>query len=266
MIPQAQIIEWRTAGHPWRTDAMIEQDLLISRALIELFSDKQVRDQLIFRGGTALHKLFFREPMRYSEDIDLVQRKAEPIGPTFNRVREILQTWMGVPKRKQGPGIATLIFRLESEDSPPLPLKIKIEINTREHVQLLPVKTIPYSVSSRWFSGSADISVYDLHELLATKLRALYQRRKGRDLFDLAYALRTLPIDESTIAIIFKRYMEAEGHPISTREFRKNLTEKLTHPGFQSDCLPILRPGTSFNLTDDYALVDQKLLTQLDKS
>ena len=56
--------------------------------------------------------------MRYSEDIDLVQRKAEPIGPTFNRVRDILQDWMGVPQRKQGPGIATLIFRLKSEDSP----------------------------------------------------------------------------------------------------------------------------------------------------
>ena len=55
MIPRADIIEWRSAGQPWQSDAMVEQDLIISRALAELFSDAEISGQLVFRGGTALH-------------------------------------------------------------------------------------------------------------------------------------------------------------------------------------------------------------------
>ncbi|MGH2469017.1 MAG: nucleotidyl transferase AbiEii/AbiGii toxin family protein [Chloroflexota bacterium] len=40
-------------------------------------------------------------------------------------------------------------------------------------------------MKSPWFTGSADVPTFALEELLGTKLRALYQRRKGRDLFDL---------------------------------------------------------------------------------
>ena len=40
-------------------------------------------------------------------------------------------------------------------------------------------------MASRWFTGAAKVLTYDLDELLGTKLRALYQRKKGRDLFDL---------------------------------------------------------------------------------
>ena len=42
-------------------------------------------------------------------------------------------------------------------------------------------------MDSPWFTGATDIITYELDELMATKLRALYQRRKGRDLFDIWY-------------------------------------------------------------------------------
>lgn len=243
---------------------MVEQDLIISRVLTELFSDTGISRQLIFRGGTALHKLFFNGPMRYSEDIDLVQREAGPIGPVFNRVRKLLEGWMGVPQRKQGPGLATMTFRLQSEDSPPQPLRVKVEINTREHFQALPLQMKPFAVFCRWFDGAAVLPVYDLHELLATKLRALYQRRKGRDLFDLASALRTHACDPSLIVSVFERYMGAEGHRITRDEYRENLAIKMKHPGFTSDCTPLLRPGIKFDLLADQALVDRLLLARLE--
>ena len=50
-------------------------------AVIELFTRPVVREQLAFRGGTALHKLFLKPATRYSEDIDLVQMQAGAIGP-----------------------------------------------------------------------------------------------------------------------------------------------------------------------------------------
>ena len=72
MIPTAYIQEW-TAATPWPDPRQIEQDLIISRALCDIFNEPLLADRLAFRGGTAINKLLFRQPLRYSEDIDLVQ-------------------------------------------------------------------------------------------------------------------------------------------------------------------------------------------------
>lgn len=69
MIPESYVEQWRLNA-PWQTLAMIEQDLVISRALVELFKQEMVRSSLVFRGGTALNKLYLESPARYSEDID----------------------------------------------------------------------------------------------------------------------------------------------------------------------------------------------------
>lgn len=84
MIPQAAITQWRKIA-PWINDFHIEQDLILSRALVEIFQDEGVSNSLALRGGTTLHKLYMNEPLRYSEDIDLVQHKEGPIGPILDR-------------------------------------------------------------------------------------------------------------------------------------------------------------------------------------
>ncbi len=78
MIPKPHIAKWQQYA-PWKEFAQIEQDLIISRALVEIFSDDFLRENLAFRGGTALHKLYLNPSARYSEDIDLVQIKPGPI-------------------------------------------------------------------------------------------------------------------------------------------------------------------------------------------
>lgn len=57
MINRASIAQWRTQA-PWNTSEQVEQDLIICRALIAIFSDEFLASQLAFRGGTALHKLY----------------------------------------------------------------------------------------------------------------------------------------------------------------------------------------------------------------
>ncbi|MCK4246653.1 nucleotidyl transferase AbiEii/AbiGii toxin family protein, partial [Candidatus Bipolaricaulota bacterium] len=232
--------------------------------LVTLFRDETIANSLFFRGGTALHKLYLDHPLRYSEDIDLVQPEAAPIGPQFDRIRMILRDRLGKPQRKIGPDVATLTYRLESEDSPPLPLRVKVEINTREHMQVLPVEHKSLDVQCRWFEGGANVPVYHLDELLATKLRALYQRRKGRDLFDLALALRSLPVDAVRLCRVFQHYMKGKGHRITAAGFRANLIAKLDHPGFIGDCDPLIRPGTASDPHKDFELIDHTLLTVLD--
>ncbi|MCP4674264.1 MAG: nucleotidyl transferase AbiEii/AbiGii toxin family protein, partial [Deltaproteobacteria bacterium] len=72
MIPRAYVTAWRKQA-PWTDDALVELDLVLSRALIEIYSEEGVSQKLAFRGGTALHKLFINPAGRFSEEIDLVQ-------------------------------------------------------------------------------------------------------------------------------------------------------------------------------------------------
>jgi predicted nucleotidyltransferase component of viral defense system len=190
VIPKKYIIEW-TDKVQWQELYQIEQDLIITRALLSLYKHPVLKTSLAFRGGTALNKIFFNPLSRYSEDIDLVQTIAEPIGETINLIREVMDTWLGTPKRSFSEGLMTLAYRTESDEG--VPLKLKLEINTREHFTVLGFQDQTFSSGSSWCPGDVQIRTYKLTELLGSKLRALYQRRKGRDLYDLHMALVNFP-------------------------------------------------------------------------
>jgi predicted nucleotidyltransferase component of viral defense system len=89
VIPRDYITEWR-AQAPWIQDIQVEQDLVISRALVKIFAHPLLSDSLAFRGGTALYKLFLKPAARYSEHIDLVQMRAEPARPVMEALRSAL--------------------------------------------------------------------------------------------------------------------------------------------------------------------------------
>jgi len=236
---------------------------VISRALVEIFSDTVLAESLAFRGGTALHKLFLGPPSRYSEDIDLVQVRAEPIGPTFDGLRKVLSPWLGQPDRKRGPGTATLVYRFETTALPAQRLRLKIEINTREHFALLGYRKVPFSIENPWFAGAASLLTFDVHELLATKLRALYQRRKGRDLYDLDRALRSLEIDDARVVTCFQEYLHREGMSISGNAFEENLETKMTRSRFGSDVLPLIVDGHDYNPQDAAERIRTRLISRL---
>ena len=243
MIPLDYITAWRVNA-PWPQLSQIEQDLIICRALVELYSHPVIAKNLAFRGGTALFKLHLL-PARYSEDIDLVQMQAGPIGPIIDALQEKINPWLGIPKRKQSEGRVTLIWRVESEEG--LPLRLKVEINSREHFTVLGYQQFEFRMASRWYTGSALISSYRIDELLGTKLRALYQRKKGRDLFDLWQTAKTLAVNPETVVSCFLQYMEYEEHQISRAEFEMNLFEKLDDSRFLDDISPLLTTGSSWD-------------------
>ena len=152
MTPRDFITEWRSQA-PWVEDYQVEQDLVICRALVEIFSNATLAQSLAFRGGTALYKLHLKPATRYSEDSDLVQIRAEPAGPVMETLRATLDPWLGRPQWKQSEGWVTFVYRFTSEDTPLLRLKLKVEINSREHFSTFEMINTPFSVSSRWFEG-----------------------------------------------------------------------------------------------------------------
>jgi predicted nucleotidyltransferase component of viral defense system len=262
VIPFDFITEWRQVA-PWIDDTQVEQDLILSRALVEMFSQTEVTRSLAFRGGTALFKLFLTPAPRYSEDIDLVQITAEPIGPCLTSIRRVLDPWLGNPKRAFKEGGVTLIYRVQSEESPSLPIRLKIEINTREHFNVFGLQERELQVESRWFSGTASIQTYQLDELMGTKLRALYQRKKGRDLFDLWITFRRGAVDNDRIVECFRRYLEYTDLQVSRAEFEANLSKKLVDSRFLSDIAPLLAPNCAWDIEDATRYAREELLTRL---
>jgi predicted nucleotidyltransferase component of viral defense system len=158
----------------------VEQDLLISRVVVAIYSDEFLASRLAWRGGTALYKLHLKPQARYSEDIDLVLINPEPMGPILDRLREVLSFMPDMQaKGKRYSHVLKLRFTSEVEQ---LPCKIKVEINCNEHFSELGFERVPFSVSSPWFSGECEVTAYRFEEMLGTKFNAVFGRKKTRDL------------------------------------------------------------------------------------
>lgn len=263
MIPQRYITEWKTQA-PWPNDAQVEQDLIIARALVELFSDDLLRNSLAFRGGTALHKLYLYPQARYSEDIDLVQINSEPINPILKQIRERL-VFLGTKRTvKQHIHNNTIIYRFDTTALPVINMRLKIEINTREHFNVLGLKEIPYKIENSWFSGECMVKVYELEELLGTKLRALYQRRKERDLFDLYWALTHQNVDIEKLIQCYKTYMKfSVDKPPTKKQFLLNMEEKMTDREFLEDIHIILKPDVKYDNEKAWEEVNKGIIEKI---
>ncbi len=237
MIPQQNIVAWSKVA-PWAEPRQVEQDLIIARALVQLFSDQFLAAELRFRGGTALNKLHFPKPLRYSEDIDLARTKAEASKPIWDRVHDLLDPWLGDPEYFRSQVAPALRYKVVAEDGSST-IRLKIEINEVEITPLDPARTMPFKVENPWFSGAADIPTFSTEEVLATKIRALLQRDKGRDLVDLAHALEIIPkLNAQRTVDMFVAYVKEK--PIPRWEAEKRMFEKLKRRGFLADVHPLL--------------------------
>jgi predicted nucleotidyltransferase component of viral defense system len=222
VIPKAHVQEWSLTA-PWVGREQVEQDLLLTRTLVEIYQHPLLKESLACRGGTALNKVHLRQYVRYSEDIDFAQVRAEPIGPVVEALRGVMQPVLGRAQWKQSEGRVTLVHKVTATEPSGQALRVKLEINSREHFIVLGPHEESLSLQSSWFSGSAQVLTYDIHELLGTKLRALFQRKKGRDLFDLWYVAQHQAIDGAKVVECFQRYMRHAGLSVSRAEYEQNL-------------------------------------------
>jgi predicted nucleotidyltransferase component of viral defense system len=236
VIPAAAITAWGV-DRPWPSRQQIEQDLLLARLIVEIYRHPYLSDELVFRGGTCLHQLRLSRPWRYSEDLDFVRRTSTGVGQVFDALRTVADDLgLTVAKRvlNEHP---KMVLRANSEDDGSAFLRIKIEVNTQERSPAQPLEVVPFVVTNSWFSGSADIVTFSAHELVATKIRALYQRRKGRDLFDLWLALGEMGLDPDLIVDAFSPYRPPGYTAILGI---RNLRDKLANRSFRTDLLPLI--------------------------
>lgn len=122
---------------------------------------------------------------------------------------------------------------------------------------------VDFFVNSEWFTGSTKIITYHLEELMATKLKALYQRRKGRDLFDLWLVLNQNLINISEVISIFEKYCKHNDVTITRALLEQSLAQKRQHQDFILDMKPLLAPDMNWDFEEAFMTVQQKLVNCL---
>ena len=214
MIPAAAITEW-SRQVPWPSVDQVEQDLLLSRLIVEIANDDYLGNELIFRGGTCLHKLVAPTPLRYSEDLDYVRT-------TSGGIREFTRAVTSIGDRL-GMQVTTKIgkhpkiYLRAPFEAGSTSMKVKIEVNTFERSPARPLERTPYGITTSWFAGEAAVQTFAVEELVTTKIRALFQRSKGRDLFDLWMAVtHTARMGSRVGALKSTSVRRSPKHPSST--------------------------------------------------
>jgi len=257
VVPTAQITHWRQTA-PWAGDDDVEQDLVISRSIVAIFQMPYLRERLAFRGGTALHKLILTPATRYSEDIDLVFLAQEGVGAIFDAIREAL-SWLNAKPKTNISAFATMYFPFQTNAG--TPRRLKVETATREFFSASRVVDVPFSVNSPFFEGTANVRTYTIEELLATKFRALYQRKKGRDLYDLWWSAQQKKVDFSRVHDLFLEYWRNDGKqkPLMRRDIRLNMEEKL-HEGVFAEVKPLLTTSAEYDEAAAYAWFEKTVL------
>jgi len=157
-----------------------------------------------------------------------------------------------------------MVFRVDSTVSSITPIRLKIEINCKEHFNVLGLVKVPFCIKNQWFNGSCEITTYQLDELIGTKLRALYQRKKGRDLFDLHKALENKNLNTDNVIKCYHKYISfSDGESPSQTVYIANMEEKMQEDIFLNDTQTLLRPSLTFNAQAAYEIVKKKLIEKI---
>jgi predicted nucleotidyltransferase component of viral defense system len=262
---------------PWSEPYQVEQDLLLCLAMRAIFEDQFLAGQVAMRGGTVLHKLHLAPAARYSEDIDLVAVGDRPEGHIRKALLRVLRPVLGrerssvwdsvqlaVRNAAKPSRILRCIYKLPSIAEPRRELTIEVEANVTERTPHFPVQHLPFPMQFRGANLGTEIVSYNINEMLATKMRALFQRKKGRDLFDLYWALTVrsaLPVSVPEMLQAFDHYMKAEGDLVPREKFIAHLRECLAdRAGFCTDLDSFLRRDLIYDPDVAGALIERDIL------
>lgn len=203
---------------------IIEKDYVLGWLL---FGFSQI-SSLVFKGGTALSKIYFPEIWRLSEDLDF-----SLLDNNFSIVSEGVQEIFRIIEKKSG-----IKLNLKSEYANPDYLQLKVQYNavigknwvkvdiTKNDIVDNPVmKSI-----KKEYSDYKDfkIKVESAEEIFCSKLRTVIERKKCRDYFDL-WQLTRLPIDLSKVKKILNEKLKIKGIKFTSMNqiFTKDLNETL---------------------------------------
>lgn len=232
--------------------------------MIEIAENELLRDEFVLRGGTCLHKLHLKEPRRYSEDLDYVRRTNTGIKPYITELRAVAnRIGLAVSNVDRSGSMVHVYFDADATGGGRI--RIKVETNIAETDFFSKTIEIEHEVDSLWWSGKARIPTFMLAEMMSTKTRALYQRRKGRDLFDLWLVLTSEEVNPEEIVAGLRHYMSQS--IFTYPQLRRNLIDKLADAGFRTDIEPlVVAMSEEYDIDNAADLVMETLGSLLDNA
>jgi predicted nucleotidyltransferase component of viral defense system len=202
---------------------MMEKDYVLGWLL---FGISRIKG-LVFKGGTALSKIYFPRVWRLSEDIDLV------FAADFSEITRILTKIFNEIEEKSG-----ISLNLKSQHTNPAYLQLKIQYTAvlgKNWAKIDVTREAPIDKISPRSLGEAysdypnfTITTESPEEIAAQKLRSLLERKKSRDFYDVWRLLQSKPDLKklNTLFLVKCRYKKIEFHG-SNQFFPSDLLEIL---------------------------------------
>jgi len=233
MIPTEEINKTsETLGVPL---VNVEKDYVMGWMLWALYSQSQLSESLVLKGGNCLRKVYFPET-RFSDDLDFtaLRMPAElEFKQEVNSLCQMLKSTASIPfeldqtrvEEKPTPDQdckaldARVYFRGFAGDSS-LILRLKFDISEFETIVFPPVLNPLLHGYSDASSCSVNVRAYTLEEVLAEKLRSWIQRTRARDLFDAVKIIQQsgLTINKRRMLDAFLRKTLFKGIPRASRD------------------------------------------------
>lgn len=222
MISSDALDHWQSVV-PWTRLKEVEQDLVLARLIVEIARHPLLGEGLALKGGTCLHKLWMGRPWRYSEDLDYNLRLTGPRSGILEALDEVGRSvGFGDLQAAYKSEFLHVFFLGVFRDGSPMRVKVDVQLPIEEPAQTHASR--PFEVDNPWFTASLEVPSFVPAEMIASKVVALYQRRKHRDLFDMWAALHSGLVTPSEVAAMFAAYRPKQWTP---RLAAKNLIKKL---------------------------------------
>ncbi len=191
---QLEIINRKTLKYPLH---IAEKDYFLA-IVLKLITESPLKDDLIFKGGTALYHCYL-EQLRFSEDLDF-SSKRKSVSLEEARKMFISEDYLSIKKDYFSP--ATIkIEKLQYVGPLSQPNFLKVEIDYLQDV-LLPAKELIYK--NVW-GIDFSIKVMDIKEIAAEKIRAMSDRARYRDFYDLFLILEKYQLNFDEIVGYIKQ-------------------------------------------------------------
>jgi predicted nucleotidyltransferase component of viral defense system len=237
------------------------RDLLLARVAVAVASHPALRDELVLRGGLALHRLVLSAPLRACVALEYTRRGTSGIGAVLDALRDAASE-VGFAVRTEVRHLPRA-YLTPAWSGAPARLRLRVDLETRE--------TEPWSPPVRrqlTTSGDVDgptVLTYDTAELLGLLLRELYRRSRSRDLFDLWVALERCGVDDTAVLAAFRHACRLAGlGRIPRGTFVARLHRHRARPAFTRDLEGLVGAGArDFEPTVASALVTRRLLDRL---
>jgi predicted nucleotidyltransferase component of viral defense system len=216
----------------------------------------QYGDNLLFKGGTALSKLYFPETWRYSEDLDFgVEGEYRGSEAELGDVLEDAARASGIDfevtkhRELQKEAYPTHYVDIDIQYTAVLGHKntTSLDVMIDEHVAFTP-ETHRHSYED---VPEFELNAYSLEEIFAEKLRALYQRSQARDYYDLYRMITEADVDDSVIRPAFTRKCEHDGLDIDLRDGLPREKRDEIRDGWQNTLPDLVADLPEFNAVYD---------------